>query len=234
MKRLSMLLCLCLALASLCGLTGCSKPRINLAVASQPNVNPDFSGRPSPVIVKMYELRQDVAFKQADFQPLFETPIQVLGADLIAADELVFIPGEARRVTYEPNSSTRYIGIVAGFRQMERGVWRTIKPVDSESKNWVALELNDTSILVVPDKDAEDWEPTEAVRKYQQQSRQPAGVAQPQKPKPAPAPSAPSRPAGSKEDVSVIRGNAPLPGAEPQTPSPAPSGAPLPSMRTAQ
>ena len=168
MTRSSSLLRLFLALLCCCMLSACGKPAINLSVASQPNVNPDFNGRPSPVIVKMYELRQNVAFNAADFLPLFETPLQVLGADLIAADELVFIPGEARKVKYELDRNTQYIGLVAGFRQMERGVWRIIKPVDSESANWVAMELSDTSIILVPDKEAKDWEPTQAVRTYQQ------------------------------------------------------------------
>lgn len=148
---------------------GCSKPRVELAVASQPNVNPDHSNRPSPVIVKIYELRNDLAFKQAEFTTLFDAPIQVLGADLIAADELVFIPGEARRVAYQPNPNTRFVGIVAGFRQMDRALWRVIKPVDPEKGNWVAIELNDATILVIPDRDAENWDPEEAIRQYQQQ-----------------------------------------------------------------
>lgn len=191
MKRLSVLCCLGLALLCLGGLTGCSKPSINLAVASQPNVNPDFSGRPSPVIVKMYELRNDMAFNSSDFHPLFETPLQVLGADLIAADELVFTPGEARKVEYELNSSTRFIGLVAGFRQMERGTWRVAKPVEVDSRNWIAMELTDTSILLIPDKEAKKWEPAEAVRTYQQSLPQMPNAPQVDK-----MPQAPNLPAG--------------------------------------
>lgn len=162
-----------LACISLSMSVGCSKPRVELAVASQPNVNPDHSSRPSPVIVKVYELRNDLTFKQAEFSTLFDTPLQVLGADLIAADELVFIPGEARRVAYHPNPNTRFVGVVAGFRQMDRALWRIIKPVDPEKANWLSFELNDATILVVPDKDAEDWEPENAIRLYQQQSTKP-------------------------------------------------------------
>ncbi len=150
-------------------LVGCGKPRLDLNVASQPNVNPDNSNRPSPVVIKTYELRNDLAFKQADFQSLFERPVPTLGSDLIAADELVFIPGEARKIVYKPTSGTRFLGVVAGFRQMERAQWRVIKPVDPEEKNIIALEFNDTSILVIPDKQAKDWDPEEAVKAFQQQ-----------------------------------------------------------------
>jgi type VI secretion system protein VasD len=166
---------ICIILIATCGAftAGCSKPTIGLIVASQPNVNPDHSNRPSPVIVKMYELRNDLAFKQADFRALFDTPVQVLGADLIATDEIVFIPGEARRVLYHPTPNTHFVGIVAGFRQMDRALWRVIKAVDPEEETWLAMELNDASILVLPESEAEDWDPEEAVRQFQQQSEKP-------------------------------------------------------------
>jgi type VI secretion system protein VasD len=169
-----------LIIVALC-FSGCGGTRLDLNVASQPNINPDNSGRPSPVLVKTYELRNDLAFNQADFQSLFGNPVQALGADLVATDELVFIPGEARKVSYKPTEETRFLGIVAGFRQMERAHWRIIKPVDPEKRSLIALEFNDTTILVVPDKEAEDWEPEEAVKSFQQQMwppRQQAGSMQ--------------------------------------------------------
>ncbi|MDL2274723.1 type VI secretion system lipoprotein TssJ [Desulfosarcina sp. OttesenSCG-928-G10] len=161
-----------LIIMALC-FSGCGNARLDLKVASQPNVNPDNSGRPSPVRVKTYELRNDLAFKQADFQTLLDNPVQSLGADLIATDELVFIPGEARKMSYEPTPETRFIGVVAGFRQMDRARWRVIKAIDPEEDYEIALEFNDTAILVIPDNMAEDWEPEEAVKAFQQQMAQP-------------------------------------------------------------
>ena len=158
----------CCLLAACCCLPGCSNPRIELAVASQPNVNPDVTGRPSPLIVKMYELRRDVAFNQADFQTLFTKPMQALNADLVAADELLLVPGEARRVTYKPNLETRFVGVVAGFRNMDRARWRVIKPVDPKKANSLALEFNDVSILMIPDDQASAWNPEKAVKDYEQ------------------------------------------------------------------
>jgi type VI secretion system protein VasD len=163
-----LLLFVCVSLGA-----GCAKPRLELAIASQPNVNPDYSGRPSPVIVKVLELRSDVAFKQAEFETLFDTPLQVLGADLLAADELTFIPGEARRIAYQPTPSTRFVGVIAGFRQMDRALWRIVKPVDPEKGNWLSFELNDATILVVPDQNAKDWDPEKAVHDYQQRLTKP-------------------------------------------------------------
>lgn len=164
-----------LLLAAMLFLTsGCSRPKVQLAVASQPNINPDHSGRPSPVLVKMYELRSDLTFRQADFHTLFEQPMQTLGADLVAADELVFIPGEARKVAYEPMPETRFVGIVAGFRQMERAQWRVLVPINPEKANSICLELIDVTIIMIPPDKADDWEPVEAVQQFQQKMRQPA------------------------------------------------------------
>ncbi len=168
MRFLNMLLLLVLVV-----LAGCAKPSLDLRLASQPNVNPDHSGRPSPVLVKVYELRTDVAFKQADFASLFERPVPTLGADLIAADELVMIPGEARKVSYKPTPDTRFVGIVAGFRQLERAQWRTLRSIEAEGKTVLAIELNDASILVIPDNKASSWEPEKAVQSFQQSMARP-------------------------------------------------------------
>jgi len=153
------------AIAVACLTSGCGKPRIDLAVASQPNVNPDHSGRPSPIVVKMYELRGDLAFKQNDFYILFHEPVKALGNDLIAADELVFVPSEARIVSYEPMPDTRFVGIVAGFRQIERALWRAIIPVDPEEKNIIRIDLTDASLILIAD---DDWDPAKNLRTVQQ------------------------------------------------------------------
>ena len=155
-------------------LAGCGKPRLDLSVASMPNVNPDNSDRPSPIAVKTYELRSDLAFRQADFQSLFERPVPTLGPDIIAADEFVLVPGEARKVAYRPSPNTLYLGIVAGFRQMDRAHWRAVKAIDPDDKNIIALEFNDTAILVIPDDQAKNWDPEKAVKEFQQQTARPA------------------------------------------------------------
>jgi len=258
MTRAAILFCL---LVAFCSLPGCSKPRIELVIASEPNVNPDVTGRPSPLIVKMFELRRDLAFNQADFQTLFFKPMQALNADLVATDELTLVPGEARRIKYKPNPETRFVGIVAGFRNMDRANWRIIKPVDPEEPNFVALDFNDVAILVIPADQARKWKPETAVKNYEQQITPVAKGAQPSAPGSAPqgAPAAgqagqpvPSKgatftippatdtPAMSGPSVTPPAVSAPTasppalptPGTPPPAPSAPPVQQPLPAMRT--
>ena len=157
MNRCAVALCLALPLACLAGCS--SPPRIDLALASQPNINPDHSGRPSPVIVKTFELRTDLNFKQADFQSLFDRPVQVLGADLVAADEMVLIPGEARKVAYSPHPETKYLGVIGGFRQLERSQWRMIIPAAGGQTIPLPRLMTDAQTLWFPLADEEPHAP---------------------------------------------------------------------------
>ena len=212
----ALLYLLALCLVPLLG--ACSSPRISMEVASLPNVNPDSSGRPAPIIVKMYEMRSDLAFRQGDFQTLFMEPMKVLGAELVAMDELLFVPGEARVVEYSPMPETRYVGILAGFRQMERAKWRTVLPVDPEAKNPIRIELNDTTLTVI-DQDAE-WSPEERIRTYEKPGETAGGEKTPEA-APAPAPtSAPARSPAPEEQK-----------APEDQPGPAASGYVLPRSR---
>jgi len=165
-------------IAAILGLLGgCAKPAIDLAVASQTNINPDHTGRPSPVIVKVFEMRSDLAFNQSDFRLLFESPVKALGTDLLAMDEMVLVPGEARRIEYAPVFGTMFLGVVAGFRQMDRAVWRVVTPIDFEGRNSVGVEVRDASLLLIPPDEAPDWDPLQAVRDFHDPVAEEADVA---------------------------------------------------------
>jgi type VI secretion system protein VasD len=92
--------------------------------------------------------------------------VKVLGADLLAMDEMVLVPGEARRIEYAPVFGTMYLGVVAGFRQLDRAVWRVVEPIDFEDRNFIGVELRDASILLIPPDEAPDWDPLQAVRDF--------------------------------------------------------------------
>ena len=57
-----------LALAVGCG----GPPLLRGAINADPSVNPDRGGRPSPIVVRVYELKSVAAFNSADFFSLFD------------------------------------------------------------------------------------------------------------------------------------------------------------------
>ena len=49
-----------------------AKVKASMTVAANAEVNPDVNGRPSPIVVRVFQLRADAAFAGAEFFPLFD------------------------------------------------------------------------------------------------------------------------------------------------------------------
>lgn len=97
-----------------------------MVLSADSDINPDVRGRPSPVVVRVYELRNGSSFESADFFSLFDKEQAVLGADLIQRDEVILRPTDTRHISRRAHPDTRVIGIAAAYRNLERGTWRTI------------------------------------------------------------------------------------------------------------
>lgn len=104
-------------------------PQAVLVIATHPDVNPDPSGRPSPVVVRVYQLKSDTAFMNASFSSLFEHEHEALAADLIAGDEYQLIPGERKALAMAPPAGMRYIGAAAAFHDVRNSNWRAVLPI---------------------------------------------------------------------------------------------------------
>lgn len=122
-----------IALAMVAALAGCAsgppKPtKARMTVIAQADVNPDASGRPSPVVVRVYQLQQDAKFANADFFALFDDEQQLLGGDLLARDEIALAPGERKEVQVEVKGDAKFLGAVAAFRDIRNSQWRAVQP----------------------------------------------------------------------------------------------------------
>lgn len=118
----------CAALFAGCA-SGPPKPvKARMTVVAQPDVNPDATGRPSPIVVRVYQLQQDAKFANAEFFALFDDEQQVLGADLLARDEVTLIPGERKEVEFDVNGSAKFVGAIAAYRDIRNSQWRALQP----------------------------------------------------------------------------------------------------------
>lgn len=88
-------------------------------------LNPDVRGRPSPLIVRVLELKSRTAFDGTDFFALFNREKDALGTDLVAVEELVLQPGSAANLDRTLGPDTRFVGVLAAYRNLERARWRT-------------------------------------------------------------------------------------------------------------
>jgi type VI secretion system protein VasD len=120
-----------------------------LTIAASADTNPDATGRPSPVVVRVYQLKGDVAFTGAEFFPLFDDDQKVLGPELISRDEYVLAPSEKRTVEVAVSDDTRFVGAVAAFRDIRNSEWRVLVPA-SRKGMMVAVERARVVLSVAP------------------------------------------------------------------------------------
>lgn len=115
-------------------------------VTASAMVNPDSRKRPSPVVLRVYELKSSAVFESADFVSLFEKDQAVLGAEMLSREELVLRPGESKPITKTLTPGTKFIGVTAAFRDLERARWQAVVPVVAGKKNVVAISLDDITL----------------------------------------------------------------------------------------
>ena len=139
--------------SALCLLAGCSSlspfstlTKLDLTLIAGDEVNPDLHGRPSPVVVQLLELRHPVAFENADFFSLYDRAEQTLSKDWVSGEELELRPGEqqALKLSVEPHS--RYVGVLAAYRDLEQTQWRYVVQITPQALNSASLTLDQAGI----------------------------------------------------------------------------------------
>ena len=134
-------------------LSGCSSlspysdlTKLQLTLSASDQLNPDLNGRPSPIVVRLFELKHPVAFENADFFSLYERAKESLAPDLVISEELELRPGEqvALRLSVEPGS--RYVGVLAAYRDLDQAQWRYVIQITPQSLNNAELTLDQAGI----------------------------------------------------------------------------------------
>jgi len=98
--------------------------KLVLKIEATQGVNPDQGGRPSPIKVRVYELKDSAAFLEGDYFGLDTADKTMLAADMLAKDEFILRPGEVRTIERKAKSQSTAIGILAGYRDLANSTWR--------------------------------------------------------------------------------------------------------------
>jgi len=143
-----------LMIGALFPMAGCStlfnsdtRVMFNFDVA--PDINPNGAGRPSPVVVSIFELEDSRQFSQEDFIHLYEDPKKYLGKDLIKKRSLKeFTPAYNRDTQFVADPRTRYVGLLVEFSQYDKSEERLVLEVRPKSKNSFNVRLSNLSIEI--------------------------------------------------------------------------------------
>ena len=99
-------------------------------IETSKDVNPNHNGRPSPVVVIIYQLKGEKIFENAEFFSLYQNGKQVLSEDYVSQREIEMIPDRTMSLDFPIAADTKYIGVIAAFSDIENTRWRAIVPLD--------------------------------------------------------------------------------------------------------
>lgn len=140
------------ALLAACGTKPPPPPKPTLVAGSikaSAGVNKSPSGRPSPLQMRVYELKTSAAFTGADFMAMYQGDQAALGADVVSREEMTLQPGETRPYNKTLSPDTRFIGVVGFYRDLERANWRTVVAIQPNKTQALAITAGDLAVSVV-------------------------------------------------------------------------------------
>lgn len=135
----------CLFLVSVVLLNGCAvanyvvDPYTNIRFEASETINPDASGRASPLVIRVYELKAVDTFRSAGFFDLYDEPEAVLEDDLLAMEEVVLRPELVELLPMVLDRKSRYIGIVGAFQNIDEAGWKMI--LDASPKGYKDITI---------------------------------------------------------------------------------------------
>lgn len=117
-------------------------------IEASAKLNPSVNGRPSPLLLRVYELRSNAVFGTADFMALYQSDQATLAADLVARDEFMLQPGERRPYAKTLGGETRFVAVFAAYRNLERAVWRTAAAVQLGRPHTLTIRADELAVVL--------------------------------------------------------------------------------------
>ena len=139
-------------------LAGCSKkpeikeekppPTLSMKISAGPDANRGAGGKALPVVVRVYELKGTGVFTSVDFFSLYDRDAAVLGADLLARDEVTLAPGQFIPLERLLKPEAAYLAVLAAFRDIDHSHWRESLRLHPGVDNQIEIEVGPASVSI--------------------------------------------------------------------------------------
>jgi type VI secretion system protein VasD len=126
--------------------TGCSSS-LKVTLISSNHVNPDKSGKPLSVVVRVYQLSNKDRFEKADFLSLVKADKRLLDKDLLSRREVTLLPDSKEVIKEERKDGAEYIAVMALFRDGDQ-TWRKVVSLKDLWIKSVKVRLDQRAITV--------------------------------------------------------------------------------------
>ncbi len=123
---------------------------VELTLMASDQLNLTALGSAAPLRIKLYQLKGTATFDRADFFALFDKGSATLGAELVEEEELLVRPGETLTLQREIDSTASHLGVVAGFRDLDRAIWRRAVAVAPQQTTRMIITFDARSVVIAP------------------------------------------------------------------------------------
>jgi type VI secretion system protein VasD len=124
---------------------------VELTFDAAVDVNPDGSGRPSPIIVRYYQLAATAGFDKADYFQIHNKEAALLGPDLLASGEAPLAPGVTQKASFEAKPGTKFVGVIASYYNIDQAVWRGEVAIPPNQTTKLKVQLDKLKLSIAPD-----------------------------------------------------------------------------------
>ena len=121
---------------------------ISAEVLASELINPDGEGRPSPIVVRLYELKSLGTFNTIEFFSLYNEEAATLGDDLVYREEFSLMPGGKKLFNRTPAVDTQYLAVIAAFRNIDQAIWKAAVPIPAERVTNLIIQLDSLSVSI--------------------------------------------------------------------------------------
>ena len=131
-------------------------PPTKAAIVVSADVNPDPTGRPSPIVVRLYQLKEEGAFNSAGYFALWDKEQATLGPSLESREEYELQPGQTRELILKIPPEARYLAAVAAYRDLNNARWKALSPapetglLDFVRKHKLIVTVDRAAVKIAP------------------------------------------------------------------------------------
>ena len=116
------------------------------SIEASAQLNPSPSQRPSPMLLRIYELKSATSFNGADFMALYQADQATLGTEMVAREEHTLRPGESRPYQKTLAADTRFIAVFGAYRDLTRATWRAVVPVPAGQAHKLTIRAGELAL----------------------------------------------------------------------------------------
>jgi type VI secretion system protein VasD len=124
---------------------------VEIRVIAAPDVNPNRSGRPSPVFLHVFALRDPSKFVNAEFDEVTLHADSTLAGTLLGREERMVEPGSNMVIALVIDPATRLLGVVAEYSDLASSRWRATSPAPAGG---LLTLFKDQSLVIFLDRQA--------------------------------------------------------------------------------